>query len=275
MPALATPVPARPGPAGTDRAALARAVLSRAEERTGARRWVRPLLLPPADGVAAGPLASAGQPHPDAIGLTLPVSGLLAGLLPSRGLDRGTTVVVAGSTSLVLGLLAEASRAGGWVAVVGMPGLGVLAAAQQGLDLDRLVLVPEAGPDGPLVVAALLDGVDAVVVGPRVALTDADRRRLSARARERSAVLLPTTPWPGAAVVLTAGDSRWEGVGRGDGRLRSRRLDVRRGGRGTAAQGWLGEVRLPTEPWLPGEGLDAEVRLDAEERPIVERRHAG
>jgi len=97
-------------------------------------------------------------------------------------------------------------------------------------------------------VAALLDGVDAVVVGPQVALSDADRRRLSARARERSAVLLATTPWPGAAVVLTAGASRWEGLGRGDGRLRSRRLSVRRGGRGSAAQSWQTEVVLPAQP---------------------------
>ncbi|WP_324536045.1 hypothetical protein [Actinotalea sp.] len=274
MTVLAAAAPVRADATGTDRAALARSILARAEERTGTSRWVRPVLLPQA-GDDAGTADGAAAPHPDATALTLPVSGRLAGLLPSRGLDRGTTVVVAGSTSLVLGLLAEVSRAGGWVAVVGMPGLGVLAAAQLGLDLDRVVLVPDAGPDGPLVLAALLDGVDAVVVGPRVALTDADRRRLSARARERSAVLLPTTPWPGAAVVLTAGASRWEGVGRGDGRLRSRRLDVRRGGRGTAAQGWLGEVQLPAEPRLPGGDLDAEVLRDAEVLLTVERRHAG
>ncbi|NTW42604.1 MAG: hypothetical protein HGA44_22485, partial [Cellulomonadaceae bacterium] len=99
----------------------------------------------------------------------------------------------------------------------------------------------------PQVVAALLDGMDVVVVGPRATLLDGDRRRLSARARERSSVLVPTTTWTGANVVLTAVTSRWEGLGQGHGRLRSRRLRVERHGRGSAAQVWHGEVALPLQ----------------------------
>jgi len=163
-------------------------------------------------------------------------------------LDRGATLTVAGSTSLLLALLAEASATGSWVAMVGLPGVGVLAAAQLGLALERVVLVPDPGPDGPRVLAALLDGMDAVVVG-EVALTDSDRRRLSARARERSAVLLSTTPWPGASVAIHATVSRWGGVGRGDGRLRDGMLAVSRFGRGAAARGWSGEVVIPGT-WL-------------------------
>ena len=229
-----------------DRAALARAALVRAEERTGTESWVRPAHLHP---VATDPVEQPRvvepptEPEPGAAERTLPVSAHLRTLLPSGGLDRGTTVVVAGSTSLALSLLAEASRSGGWVALVGLPGVGVLAAQQLGLDLERLVLVPAPGPDAPTVVAALLDGVDVVVVGP-VALGHSDRRRLSARARERSSVLLPVTPWPGAHVVLTAAASRWEGLGRGHGRLRSRTLIVQRTGRGTAGRMVSREVRL-------------------------------
>ncbi|NTW41003.1 MAG: hypothetical protein HGA44_14190, partial [Cellulomonadaceae bacterium] len=197
-----------------DRAALARSILARAEERTGTSRWVRPVALPTlaaevgdtslggVAGLSGAAARSAAEPEPAAAEQSLPVDARLADLLPSRGLDRGTTVVVAGSTSLVLGLLVEASRGGSWVAVVGLPAVGVLAAAQMGLDLDRVVLVPDPGPDGPQVVAALLDGMDVVVVGPRATLLDGDRRRLSARARERSSVLVPTTTWTGANVVL-------------------------------------------------------------------------
>lgn len=239
-------LPVAPEP---DRAALARAALARAEERTGTGRWVRPSRVHTLQEVAAEvPTDQDPAPEPAAVERMLPVAGHLSPLLPSGALDRGTTVVVAGSTSLTLALLAEASRAGAWVALVGLPGLGVLAAHQLGLTLDRVVLVPAPGPDGPTVVAALLDGVDVVVVGPAVALGPADRRRLSARARERSAVLMPTTPWPGAHVVLTAETSRWEGLGRGDGRLRSRHLTVHRTGRGTAAHGRLCEVALPGTP---------------------------
>ncbi|MCB2175068.1 MAG: hypothetical protein KQH57_04630 [Actinomycetales bacterium] len=226
----AVAVPGRP--VALDRAAVARAVLARAEERTGTAR--RP--WGDRGDVVRGPVRDHGV-------RSLPVDPTLDALLPS-GLERGTTLTVAGSTSLLLAMLARASADGAWVAVVGLPAVGLLAAHQLGLSLERLVLVPDAGPDGPRVLAAMVDGVDAVVVGD-VALTDVDRRKLSARARERSAVLLSTGPWPGASVVLTAQGSRWSGVGRGEGRLRTRVLTVAREGRGAAGRGWHGQVPLP------------------------------
>lgn len=253
-----------------DRAARARAALTRAEEQTGTGRWIRPSRAHTLHEPTEAPARPEPAPEPAAGERMLPVAAHLSPLLPSGALDRGTTVVVAGSTSLTLALLAEASRTGAWVAVVGLPGLGVLAAHQLGLTLDRVVLVPAPGPDGPTVVAALLDGVDVVVVGPAVALGHADRRRLSARARERSTVLMPTTPWPGAHVVLTAETSRWEGLGRGDGRLRARCLTVHRTGRGTAAHGLLCEVALPAMP-TPWHGD----RAVAPPRPELVGRRAG
>lgn len=246
----------------SDRAARARAALARAEQRTGTERWVRPTPVPdlpePAPVHAVVPVAVhpaarpvSAPPEPAAGERLLPVAPHLSALLPSGALERGTTVVVSGSTSLTLALVAEASRNGSWVALVGLPAVGVLAAHQLGLCLDRVVLVPAPGPDGPTVVAALLDGVDVVVVGPAVALGSGDRRRLSARARERSAVLIPTEPWTGAHVVLTAEASRWEGLGRGWGRLSSRQLTVHRTGRGTAARARRCDVALPgtSSPW--------------------------
>lgn len=64
----------------------------------------------------------------------------LRGLLPD-GLARGSTVVVAGQgagrTSLLLSLLAEATRAGSWSAIVGMPAVSLAAAGWLGVDLGR------------------------------------------------------------------------------------------------------------------------------------------
>lgn len=272
-----------------ERAAFARAVLARAEQRTGTAAWVR---RPPADQHAGARPANPADRSETAEPTTaadarstpldpgtharlLPVHDSLAGLLPSGGLERGGTLVVGGSTSLVLALLAEASRAGGWAAFVGLPRVGVLAAHELGLDLARLILVPAPGPDGPTVVAALLDGVDVVVVGD-VALTDADRRRLSARARERDAVLVSTTPWQGAHVTLTSEIARWEGLGRGEGRLRARRLTVRGGGRGAAARGWTAEVVVPPPAVATSSGTtDRAARADRVDRGVPGRSEPG
>ena len=246
----------RTGDVPEHRAALARSVLRLAEERTGASRAGALRGTPGPTGVAVERADAWAAVDPEASARLLPVPGGLGALLPEGALRRGSTVVVTGSTSLVLGLLADVSRSGGWVALVGLPDAGLLAAHQLGLDLDRVALVPAPGPEASTAVAALLDGVDAVVVGPATALTDADRRRLSARARERSAVLLPTAPWPGAHVVLTAERSRWEGLGQGSGRLRSPALTVRRQGRGAAGRAEVLDVTVPAmpHPWEHGSG---------------------
>ncbi|MEJ2888166.1 hypothetical protein [Actinomycetospora aeridis] len=182
----------------------------------------------------------------------LPVAGPLAGLLPDGGLRRGSAVAVSGSTSLLLALLAEASRAGSWCAVVGLPDLGIQAAAEAGLDLARTALVPRPGPRPAAVVAALVDGVDVVVLDtalPGVRWPAGDRQRLGARIRQRGAVLVPVGApgtWPGAEVELRAEGSAWAGLGGdGTGRLRSRRARVR-----CAARGRPGEQEEPL--LLPG-----------------------
>ena len=197
----------------------------------------------------------------------LPVLDPLAPLLPDGGLRRGTVVTVAGvpsragpgrtsatgatgATSLALALLAGASAAGSWCAAVGLPSLGVVAAAGLGVALDRFPLV--AGPAGAdewaWATAALLDAVDVVVARPPGSLRDGDVRRLAARARERSAVLVvsPGADWPGADVRLTVLNAEWEGVGQGHGRLQARRVDVVANGRGAAGR----ERRVTL--WLPG-----------------------
>ncbi|MGW3809518.1 hypothetical protein ACWD50_22970, partial [Micromonospora sp. NPDC005113] len=109
--------------------------------------------------VGSAALADLVRPAsaPDPVGgghRVLPVAPELTGLLPNRGLRRGSTIAVAvgqprrsGDTSLVLALLAEASRAGSWCAVVGVPTFGAGAAAELGIALDRLALVPNPGPE--------------------------------------------------------------------------------------------------------------------------------
>jgi hypothetical protein len=220
---------------------------------------------------AAGPRPAA---EPGADGRVLPVGAPLATLLPGGGLRRGTTVAVAGTvgaTSLVLALLAEASAGGAWAGVIGRPDLGLVAAAEAGVALERLALVPYPGADLVAVTAALLDGLDLVVVAGRV-LHGSDRARLAARARQRGAVLLPLGPWPGADVELTCEQGRWRGVGTGSGdvgRLRTRRVCVRLRGRGVAPAGRSARLLLPG---VAGRlAVDVEGDATAVDRPIADR----
>lgn len=173
---------------------------------------------------------------------TLPLAPLLDQLLP-EGLRRGRVIAVEGSSALALSLVSAASGAGSWTAVVGMPSFGVVAAARRGLDLERMALIPHPGAQAPAVAGACVDGMDVVVLGPRLALAEPDRRRLASRARERGAVLVAAGPWPGAHITLTAVGSRWHGLGAGDGRLRGRDLTVRVQGR------QAGGSRLVTLPF--------------------------
>jgi hypothetical protein len=177
----------------------------------------------------------------------LPVVPALRPLLPGQGLRRGTTVVVARSAALALALVAGASAAGSWVAAVGLPDLGIVAAAEAGVVLERLALVPAPGARAwPAVVAAFLDAVDVVLVRAPARLPPAQARRAAARARERGAVLVSLGPWPEPADLrLAVTSSSWQGLGQGHGRLLARQVEVASTGRGAAAR----ERRVLL--WLP------------------------
>jgi hypothetical protein len=143
-------------------------------------------------GLAAIPgvrtAAQLGQPTPDpsVSAGALPLMPALAELMPG-GLRRGSAMSVRGSTALVLALLAEATREGSWAAITGMPDVGVAAAAELGVELERLALVPDPGAEVAAVLSALIDGFDLVVLGPAVArrMQPQLARRLTGRVRNR------------------------------------------------------------------------------------------
>jgi hypothetical protein len=174
----------------------------------------------------------------------LPVLAELRGLLPGGTLRRGATVVVR-SPSVLLALLVAASRAGSWCAVVGMPTLSPVAAAEMGIPLERLALVPNPGAEWTTTVAALLDGLDIVVAAPPGPVAATVTSRLAARARQRGSVLIPTGAWSGADLTVEAVRGVWAGLGTGRGRLRCRELTIRAHGRGAAA------VPREVTLWLP------------------------
>lgn len=227
----------------------------------------------------------------------LPVDDALALLLPEATLARGSVVGVAGgdgATSLALALAAGASQAGSWTVVVGLPELGLAAAAEVGVVLDRLALVA-VPPHDPATwaptLAALVGAVDVIVVDARLSLRLGEIRRLVARARERGSVLVTVVPgvasastsstasvarggptgdrgrrvpvgeWP-TDVTLYPTETTWEGLADGHGSLRRRRVRVRAEGRGRAARA------RQLDLWLPAAGGGVAV---AEPEPEVGR----
>lgn len=193
------------------------------------------------------PLSTAGE-------RVLPVLPAFEPLVPQGGLQRGTTVATAGvaATSLGLALAGPVTRTGSWVAVVGLAELGLLAAAEAEVDLERVLLVAEPAPEAwASVVASLLDAVEVVLVRPSRPVPAGVQRRLAARARDRGSVLLQvggaTSAWSqGPDLVVTASAGSWSGLGSGHGRLRARRVTVSVTGRRGADRPRRAEL------WLPG-----------------------
>lgn len=178
---------------------------------------------------------------------TLPVAAPLGALFPYGGLVRGSIVTV-DSLTVALALLAATSALGGWCAAAGIPDLGLAAAADAGIDLQRFVVVPAPGEQWAVAVATLLDGVGLVLARPPARLKASDARRLAARIRERRGVLLLSgnSTWPEQVDLRIRLDaSEWTGLSDGYGRLLRRRTGLVASGRGAAAR----ERRVTA--WLP------------------------
>ena len=186
----------------------------------------------------------------------LPVVAPLRGLFPEEGLRRGSVVAVApgaGATALVLALLAAPLAAGSWAGIVGMRALGLEAALGLGVRLDRLAFVPQPGTNWAMVTATLLDALDVVVVVPPLRSRPTEARHLTARARQRAAVLViagrersNAAAWSERPDVELATEViGWEGLGAGYGTLRCRQVVVSSAGRRGA------DRRLEARVWLP------------------------
>ncbi|WP_040517495.1 hypothetical protein [Gordonia neofelifaecis] len=166
----------------------------------------------------------------------------MAALLPKRGLPRGAVAAMSGASVLPMSIIAEASRSGSTVALVGLPRLNLAAAVEMGADLSRIAVVSEPGVDRLEVAGVLLDGIDLVVLGfedrlgpTGASVTPARARVLGGRARKQSSTLMVLGDWPGTATRV-------------NGEVREyRHLPIRRSGYGR-----IGGFRVEVQVTAPG-----------------------
>lgn len=168
--------------------------------------------------------------------------GPYAAVFP-HGLRPGTSVAVrAARPSLepaalrsAITLAAGVVPPDGWVAAVGVPSLGVLAAAEAGLPLERLVFLAAPTTVWGTVAIAAVDAFDVVVLSVPARPRVAEVRRLTGRARERGNTVIAVGPgapqWGGEARLVTSA-VEWQGLGEGHGTLASCRVSIELDGRG-------------------------------------------
>ncbi len=185
----------------------------------------------------------------------LPVDEVITSLFPAAGLQRGHMVGCSGpaATSLAFAVVARAATAGAWVAAVGLPTLGVEAAAEAGVPLARLVLVDI---DESQQVTSWAERIGAAADGFEIILTcappGAERmlRKVRQRLQARGAVLVVILSANqgerfACDVELVTSTVEWLGIGSGHGGLVGRRVSITSHGRRSPRS-------LHTELWLPG-----------------------
>jgi hypothetical protein len=178
----------------------------------------------------------------------VPTHPAIAELLPGGAIKQGATYSVEHSATLLMAMLAGPSAAGSWCGVVGVPEFGIEAASSFGIDLDRLVLVPNPGDQWLAVTAAVADVMGVVVARPPKRASDGNLARLAARLRQRGSTLIVLGAWPQSEAMLSLSESSWSGIGEGHGHLSARQVTVtvstRLGGRPRSARLWLPDPEL-------------------------------
>lgn len=172
---------------------------------------------------------------------TLPVADAIAELFAEGGLVRGRSLACSGpaATSLALALAAPAVAAGSWLAAVDVPTIGLDAASEFGVALERVVAVRTG--DGPAqratrwpdAVAAAADGFDLLIARVPAGVSPTAVRKVVARLRQREVVMLVLgDPGPlSCDGSLDSGAVEWTGLGSGHGHLQHRQLVVEAAGR--------------------------------------------
>ena len=156
---------------------------------------------------------------------------------------RGRTVLCSGDAAMSTALLMASAptQAGSWLAVVGVSDFGLVSACEQGVALQRTVLVTPTSnkKDWTSTVAAVADGFDVVMLEVPREVSESDARRIQTRIQARRNVLVLVETSRHATrrsvfqpdVVLHTMTTKWDGIEHGAGYVQGRLIDVTVSGR--------------------------------------------
>lgn len=174
----------------------------------------------------------------------LELGGSLAKIFPLGRIQRGSVVLFEGGlnsgvTSVTLEFLAARSIQKSWCALVGFENLGFLAAFQKGVNLTRVVSVPDPGKDTAQVAAVLMEAFPVVVLANPGHISFSQARNLTARIRHHRSIMVVVQQeseqsykrskdvWSGSCdYVVNSSISDIFGLGHGDGFIKERRVSL-------------------------------------------------
>ena len=174
---------------------------------------------------------------------SLPVAKALQPIIPDGVLVRGRTVLCSGDAAMSTALLlvSAATQAGSWLAIVGVSDFGLMSACEQGVALQRTVLVTPTSnkKDWTSTVAAVADGFDVVMLEVPREVSESDARRIQTRIQARRNVLVLVETSRHATrrsvfqpdVMLHTMTTKWDGIEHGAGYVQGRLIDVTVSGR--------------------------------------------
>ncbi|AKK02387.1 hypothetical protein CEPID_02530 [Corynebacterium epidermidicanis] len=160
---------------------------------------------------------------------TLAVPSAISDLLIGGGLPKRAVTQLGDSSILAVELMAQVTKNGGYVAVIGWPELLLAAVVEAGGKLAHVISVPDPGVEPLNTVAVLCEGMDMVLYRSAevVELSPARARPLLAKLRSgRAALVLVNAAVASPAVRIEAHVCAFHGIGPGTGRIRGLDLAV-------------------------------------------------
>lgn len=105
--------------------------------------------------------------------------------------------------------LARCARPSAWIAMAGLPEVGWERLNERGICLERVIVIPNLDIAPERILYTLSAVMDILCIGD-IPLTAASRKRIAAKARQKSCTILTATTWPGISRAFPSGAPQFQ-----------------------------------------------------------------